>query len=520
MTSEKLKLFYSLTHDEIKEDIEQLNIVEELKKGLYETNEKLYNYSLKLNSNKIKTKMSFYYILSSLKHEEAKEIFNFMRRMFKLYNLCNGEYTYFDIYEDNPVKVLDNIEDYDFWLIDFTDCYDVDLYKHFTTDLKKCCRDLNKCIFIVCYDELLDKVNEDIEKEKNIYKKYKYNFDYIFHITNDGNNFRRLKDRLQDNGYEVDFNPKDIKNARDYIDNEIYIENALIKSNLLEKSNIISTKELNEDVLNEKYIKLDNMIGLKNVKEEIKNLEYLLRFHKDINKTNDVNLNVIFKGNPGTGKTTVAKNYANLLYNLGYIEKNKVVEIVPSDLTGEYLGQTKTTAREILEKATGGVLFIDEAYNLNEARVHLGGEYMREALIELLKYMEDRKNVVVFAGYKLEMEDLLNVNPGFKSRIGSVIDFDDYTTAELVKIFKLDASKYDLKCTNGFVKKLKERINNDKWKKNFGNARYIENLLNKVLYVHAANVYDKDADIYLLTEEDFKIKEESINSFGFAKTNE
>lgn len=262
------------------------------------------------------------------------------------------------------------------------------------------------------------------------------------------------------------------------------------------------------------------MIGLKNVKDEINNLEYLLKFYKEINKTNQAYLNVIFKGNPGTGKTTVARNYADLLYNLGYIDNNNLVEIVPTDLMGEYVGQTRDTTREILNKAKGGVLFIDEAYNLNTAKEYSGGTYMREAVVELLKYMEDKKNVVIYAGYKNEMEELLNINPGFKSRIGTVINFDDYTTKELVQIFKYNANKYNLKCSKKFIIELEKRFEKEKNKKNFGNARYVENLLNKVLNIHATNVYKKNKDLYLLTEEDLKIKEENYTKFGFTNSNE
>ena len=509
--------YYSLKKGAINQDIDSLDIASSLKNGLIKVNNELYNYALKLNTNVINSKVSFYYIFSDLKYGEKKKITDMIKRMFFDYDLCRGTSKKIDVSDDSPVYVLEHIEENDFWEVDFTYHNRPNHYNYFLADIKKACRDLIKCIFISCKEELIIDSKEEIEKESNDYKNQKYYCDYIFRVEDKENIYKEMQKYLVDSGYECDFNPDDISSINEYRDNELYIENALIKNNIMKDNNHLSFKDLSDKTNTKVFIKINDMIGLKNVKEEIKNMEYLLKFYKDINKTNEGFLNVIFKGNPGTGKTTVARNYADILYKLGYIKNNNLVEVVPSDLIGEYVGHTRNTIRRILDKAKGGVLFIDEAYNLNSAKDPDGGMYMREAVVELLKYMEDKSNVVVYAGYKLEMEELLNINPGFKSRIGNIINFEDYTTNELMDIFKLNAKKYDLNYTKDFLKELEKKIDKEKNNKNFGNARYIESLLNKILYVHANHVYDKGKDLYTLTKEDLNIKEENVNSFGFAR---
>ena len=511
---------YDIRKKYFDDEIDSLSISNELKDGLKIVNENLCQYSKKLNGNKIKSKVSFYYVFNELWYNERIQVTSLIKRMFKLYDLCEGDTKKIDVSEYNPINIMmNNIDEYDFWEIDFTDYKNESFYSDFISIIKKMCRDLIKCVFIYTEDDLLSNSSNEISKEKNIYKDLKYQYDYLFQLTDKKTIYNELENNFKRNGYECNFSSDDIPSIKEYRDNEIYIESALIKNNFMKNNNKLSFKDLKIKNEISKNMQLKDMIGLKNVKDEFKNLEYLLKFYKDIGKSSNVYLNTIFKGNPGTGKTTVARNYADLLYKLGYIQNNNLVEIVPTDLMGEYVGQTRETTREILKKAKGGVLFIDEAYNLNTAKEYSGGTYMREAVVELLKYMEDKSNVVIYAGYKQEMEELMNINPGFKSRIGTIINFDDYTTKELIEIFKLNANKYDLKCSKDFILELEKHINKVKNSKNFGNARYIENILNKILFVHASNVYNKQQDLYLLTKEDLNIKEESNNSFGFGLKN-
>ena len=195
-------------------------------------------------------------------------------------------------------------------------------------------------------------------------------------------------------------------------------------------------------------------------------------------------LNMFFLGNPGTGKTTVARMYAKKLFALGLIDSSKVVEITPNDLMGRYVGQTKDAVRKILDEAAGGVLFIDEAYLINDD-VKNGIPYMNEALIELLKYLENPKNVVIFAGYSDKMKDLYDNNPGIKSRIYKEIVFDDYSSLELFQILELGLQDSGLKIDVKSKKRIINYIDNIKNDVNFGNARTIKNLSQKMIMNHA-----------------------------------
>lgn len=145
---------------------------------------------------------------------------------------------------------------------------------------------------------------------------------------------------------------------------------------------------------------------------------------------------MIFTGNPGTGKTLIARIMAKMLYDLGLISENKLIEVERKDLVASYVGQTSQKTSEVIEKAMGGVLFIDEAYALVQGKKD-DGDYGIEAIATLIKAMEDYKEnlVVIFAGYKDEMKSFLDINPGIASRIGYTFHFEDYNNVELQEIF-------------------------------------------------------------------------------------
>ena len=510
---------YEKRKEEILEEIEKLKLSRDLKDGLIKVNEQLYRYCLKLNKDYLNAQISFFYLLEELTFDERSTIILIVKKMFEKYDICSGNYIRIDVNEKYAREYFERIDDFDFWELDFSDYYNTRFFIKFNSSFKKICRGRIKCIFITANHNTINEYNEIIENEISIYKNIKYNFDYHFNITSKDGIYKELEAYLISKGYNCDFKKEDIKSIDDYRSNEIYIETALIKSNLCKENNYVTFKDIcldNKNEFKENNISLYDLIGLNKVKSEIKELEYLLKFNKDINNTNKPFLNSIFKGNPGTGKTTVARCYAKLLKDLGYITSDEITEIVPNDLIGEYVGQTRNTARRVLEKSKGGILFIDEAYNLMEAKENSGGCYMREAVVELLKYMEDKSNVVIFAGYKKEMEDLIeNINPGFKSRIGKVIDFDDYTIDELVEIFDLNLKKYNMNYSKEFKNGLIKYIEKNKQKKNFGNARFIENLISKVIQNHAKNVYENN--IELLRLEKIDLVEDNVESkdFGF-----
>jgi AAA+ superfamily predicted ATPase len=185
-----------------------------------------------------------------------------------------------------------------------------------------------------------------------------------------------------------------------------------------------------------------------------------------------------FVGNPGTGKTTVARLYAELLQNVGLLPSNRVVETDRSGLVAEYVGQTDKKTKDVIKKANGGVLFIDEAYALNDRYGNQKG-FGEEATDVLVKEMEDRRDslVVIVAGYKEPMMDFIQLNPGLKSRIPVVIDFPDYSDDELIEITQRIGKGRGLTFENEALEKVRTLLNIEKTKEGFGNAREVENLI-------------------------------------------
>ena len=262
-----------------------------------------------------------------------------------------------------------------------------------------------------------------------------------------------------------------------------------------------------EKSLDEIFSELDSLVGLEKVKKVVRELSDLIELKKkaDDLKIKDVNLHMCFLGNPGTGKTTVARIIAGILYNLKYIKENKLIEVSSKDLVAEYVGQTAPKTNKVIERALGGVLFIDEAYSLASGNGE-DSSFNEEAIATLIQGMENYRDnlVVIFAGYTKEMQDFLNANSGIVSRIGYTLEFDDYTEDELVQIFKGLTDKAGFKVENDAIEKLKEVIREYKDSKNFGNARFIRTVYEKSVIKHASNTKGKTGKKVLktLTKED------------------
>lgn len=193
---------------------------------------------------------------------------------------------------------------------------------------------------------------------------------------------------------------------------------------------------------------------------------------------------LVFTGNPGTGKTTVARMVADLYKALGILKKGHVVEADCSKLIAAYIGQTPIKTQRLCEQARGGVLFIDEAYGLT-GHQHQG--YGPEAIETLLKFMEDNRGdiVVIVAGYPQEMQGFLDANPGLRSRFDVVIDFPDYSTDELVSIFDLYLAEFQLELTLGARDKVIAFTSGMERRRGFGNGRAMRNLFNEVVRRHS-----------------------------------
>lgn len=235
---------------------------------------------------------------------------------------------------------------------------------------------------------------------------------------------------------------------------------------------------------------LHTLVGLKRVKELARELEAFINVQKQRQaqdlKNAPMVLHMVFKGNPGTGKTTVARLFGKLFHNLQVLPKGHLLEVERADLVGEYIGHTALKTRENINKAMGGILFVDEAYSL--AR---GGEkdFGKEAVDTLVKAMEDYKNefILILAGYTAPMDEFLRLNPGLRSRLPIQILFPDYTVRELLDIAALMLEERQYRLTNRALNKLAEIIDqygnmpyND-----FSNARLVRNLLENAIRRHA-----------------------------------
>lgn len=239
---------------------------------------------------------------------------------------------------------------------------------------------------------------------------------------------------------------------------------------------------------------LATLIGLSSVKKEVEQLTNFIKIQQIRKskglKTSPISYHCVFTGNPGTGKTTVARIIAKIYTELGILSKGHLIETDRSGLVAEYIGQTAVKTNNIIDSAIDGVLFIDEAYSLVPKDTE--NDFGHEAISTLLKRMEDNRDrlVVILAGYDDKMKDFIDSNPGLQSRFNRYIHFDDYSTDELIQIFELSLNKHDYKITDSAKQKLKTIIdksvtNKDK---NFGNARYIRNLFEKSIQLQATRL--------------------------------
>lgn len=271
---------------------------------------------------------------------------------------------------------------------------------------------------------------------------------------------------------------------------------------------------------------LNSMIGIETVKNQILQVINYIKINKK--RDNLPMLHMAFEGNPGTGKTTVARIVGKIFAEENLLSNNKkFVEAQRYDLIGEYVGQTAPKTKKVIEEADGGVLFIDEAYSIssyiqNEAR----GDYGQECISTLLKELEDKRNslCVIMAGYTDEMEKMFKVNPGFESRIQFKINFPDYSEYELYEIFKKFAKKENYKMSSNIKKLLIEKFVSAKENKNFSNARYVRNLYEKVKFEQADRVSITNENINIIKKCDIikaieKSNENKINKhqIGFKK---
>lgn len=256
-----------------------------------------------------------------------------------------------------------------------------------------------------------------------------------------------------------------------------------------------------------------DLIGLVPVKTRIKEIAALLLVHRlrkllGLSSSNP-GLHMSFTGSPGTGKTTVALKMADILFRLGYIKKGHLVTVTRDDLVGQYIGHTAPKTKEVLKRAMGGVLFIDEAYYLYKPDNER--DYGAEAIEILLQVMENQRDdlVIIFAGYKDRMDSFYESNPGLSSRVANHVDFPDYSPEELLHIGKMMLEEQQYRLTSESETVLLDYISLRMQEPHFANARSVRNAIDRArmrqanrMFAAGARVLTK-ADLVTIQPEDF-----------------
>ena len=285
----------------------------------------------------------------------------------------------------------------------------------------------------------------------------------------------------------------------------------------LEIKRICNSDEVVEDArsLTDLLEEVNNLIGLKNVKSKVNDLIIYQKIQKMREKEglNAVKstLHLSFTGNPGTGKTTVARIIGRIYKQLGLLSKGHFIEVSRTDLIAGYQGQTALKVKNVIEKAKGGVLFIDEAYSITENEQ--SDSYGRECITELTKALEDYRNdlVVIVVGYSEPMKNFFSSNPGLKSRFNTFIEFEDYNTKELLEILISMCKNNDYDLTEKAKVKLNDFFETElqNKKENFSNGRMVRNIYDDLVMNHARRIVSikniTKEDLLLITDLDFKL---------------